>query len=274
MITCSDSVYRIDNIRGVSTFDFDNSTGLITNPNSYLDITTVYGLCFSPNSKYLYIVSSLAVLQVDLDNVSNPMVRGSALQEIYNTNYLETLLGHAVLGPDDKIYIMRISGNSIHRIDNPNVWGNGANFIPHLISSSTNLSYAGSNTFVQPRFFSYTPSLERQTVNNCQFPRIETFSINSITNCENIEYIWRLSNIDNSQIVSRTDTSITFNFTQQITDGKVKVLVKSPCGLFSDSISFDINSLSINVNIDRRSEQCGNTLHIFSIMGFLDKSGA
>ncbi len=111
----------------VEVFDFDNATGILSNP-FILTITTgsLYGLEFSPNNRVLYAScwNSPNIYQYDLAAGGSGAVQSSMITLVgtHNHNSLQ-------LGPDAKLYVAAITQNAIDVINFPDVVGFGCNFV-------------------------------------------------------------------------------------------------------------------------------------------------
>jgi len=124
--------------------DFDRCYGILDNPwviqmpsGSQHDPTDTnimerlsVGLVFSPNNKFLYVISMSNIYQFDLQDSSWYHVAG------LDTSY-QQFQGYetAYSGPDNKLYIGNWGGLSkqMSRIDNPDVKGVGCNFCPRCL---------------------------------------------------------------------------------------------------------------------------------------------
>ncbi len=89
------------NISGIETFDFDSTTGQISNAK-FLQIPneSLYGVEFSFESKYLYIGGRSTIYQYNLDNLE--------LNELQNINGVlnnDNVIRALQLGPDKMIYV-------------------------------------------------------------------------------------------------------------------------------------------------------------------------
>ena len=107
-------------------FDFDASTGMVSNP-MILDNDDIYsGVEFSPNSEVLYSVANGFIYQYNLQASSTSGIINSRFQ--LNTDQL--LHFGAQLAPDGKIYIANRDSQYLSVIEYPNnLGGIGANFI-------------------------------------------------------------------------------------------------------------------------------------------------
>lgn len=95
-------------------YDFDNSSGTVSNPQALLQNTTAYGADFSANSKKLYVSNSSRVIQFDLEA---PDIAASQVTVHQQTSFI----GAVQLGPDGRIYICNTQDNfSLDVINNPN----------------------------------------------------------------------------------------------------------------------------------------------------------
>lgn len=102
-----------DSDASVEWFDFDPATGTVSNPQRH-DIPDLraYGCAFSPSSRYLYIttyglpngIAYADIRQYDLDTADVP-----ATEAIVHSGNPE--FGTLQLGPDDKLYVARLSFN-------------------------------------------------------------------------------------------------------------------------------------------------------------------
>jgi hypothetical protein len=112
-------------------FDFDNSTGTLSNP-IILSLPTVgaaggaYGIEFSCSGNLLYVTDGSNLFQYDLTlgNASAIMAGAfSVLSNVFSCYGLQ-------LGPDRKIYV---SNGALDVINNPDVPGAGCNYQPNAI---------------------------------------------------------------------------------------------------------------------------------------------
>ena len=124
---------RCDAKNGLLILDFDNETGMLSNPKELTfpqPPSSYRGVCFSPNSRFLYVASYLQLFQFDMEaadiqasmqlvgemDVSNPIPGGGSL-------------AFSQLGADGKIYIAG-PGNHYYlsRINKPNCPGTACDF--------------------------------------------------------------------------------------------------------------------------------------------------
>lgn len=131
-------------------FDFDNNTGNIANPISFVNGETnrAYGLEFSPNDRYLYVSctnNGANTYQIDLQAGTSAAVIAS-ITTIGNNNIT---VGALQLAPDGKIYQARLQSSSLNVINNPNLGGASCNFAAAAITLGATISRLGLPNFVQ-----------------------------------------------------------------------------------------------------------------------------
>ena len=107
-------------------FDFDNSSGKISNVKSIVDqaFHWAYGLEFSPNGKFLYVGETINVngqifqLDISTDNAEKIL---ESKTEIGKT--VDSFYGSLQLGPDEKIYIAKENSRYLAVINEPDLKG-------------------------------------------------------------------------------------------------------------------------------------------------------
>jgi gliding motility-associated-like protein len=146
-------------------FDFDNSTGVLSNPINLGSFSKPYGLCFSPDSKLLYLTTSGAMKRDIANNFQyyrdsllqfNLLASNISASKTVITQEPNRTFGALQLAPDGKIYIaqyFRNNPNSFFNVDspygflsvinNPNGVGNTCNFVLDGFNLSGKLSLLG-----------------------------------------------------------------------------------------------------------------------------------
>jgi hypothetical protein len=116
----------------VEIFDFDNSTGIISNP---IKITSnyygVYGVAFSPDNSKLYTaIESTGLFQYDLTSNNASIILSSVTTIFSIPNNLVThwYVGAIQLATDGKIYMSVYDSTKLAVINNPNKLGLNCNF--------------------------------------------------------------------------------------------------------------------------------------------------
>lgn len=183
----------------VELMDFDNTTGLLSNPITFKPNTVpaagsymgIYGAEFSPNGQLLYVSANISLsassvlYQFDITSMNASTII-STKQVISQTNPWQG--GALQAGPDQKIYLTMWKDSSLSVIEDPDVYGSGCNFQYHKILISRTeiepLQY-GLPTFIAGDMDErYTP-FDFSTVSNCttfdvSFTMNKTIGVDSV----------------------------------------------------------------------------------------------
>ncbi|MCD4734897.1 MAG: gliding motility-associated C-terminal domain-containing protein, partial [Bacteroidales bacterium] len=138
----------------VQVFDFDNETGILTNPVSLPDIDNPYGVEFCPENRFLY-----ASERKKRDIHQWDLWAGDE-NAIQNSRTVVGVLGYAgggalQLAPDGKIYIARKSKKYLSVINVPSMQGSACGFADQGLSLGEMASKEGLPTFIQSFFNFY-----------------------------------------------------------------------------------------------------------------------
>jgi gliding motility-associated-like protein len=153
----------------IELFDFDTTTGLISNPLVIMDTIPgpgLYGLEFSLSGNVLYVTDGPAVFQYDLLAANIP----SSLLSVAINPPVSTGLQ---LGPDGKIYIA-VYGN-LGVISNPEVLGTGCNVIYDAVNLGGRFCQSGLPFFLPDLLY-----LDAITVQNPCAGNEAAFVLNTI----------------------------------------------------------------------------------------------
>jgi gliding motility-associated-like protein len=155
------AVARGEGLSEVQLFDFDSTTGIVSNALTVMDLPNnqfVYGIEFSPNSKRLYSSVYLqGVFQFNLDLATESDIINSMTQVVPNVS-----IGYSALqlGPNGKIYVAREISPSLDVIKNPDEIGVLCNYVingqplggrrveqgfPSFVQSFFNVGFSFSN---------------------------------------------------------------------------------------------------------------------------------
>ena len=109
-------------------FDFDNSTGLLSNPIVLDNWNWTYCTEFSPNGRYLYAttVSPSKVLQFDLLAGDEVQINNSAILLASSSNFY--YFGAIQIGLDGRIYISMLDQTYLGVLNNPDIRGDSCDF--------------------------------------------------------------------------------------------------------------------------------------------------
>lgn len=143
----------------VEIFDFNNLTGVLSNSISIPTSEITYGVEFSPDESKLYFSSRSLIYQIDLK-------AGSELNIIDSKTLIYTsvgFLGALQLGPDQKVYTIRLNYSHLGVIHNPNLKGTACNYDEDALYLNGNITRIGLPNFL-PSYF----KKEFISLNNCQ----------------------------------------------------------------------------------------------------------
>ena len=126
------AVYEIGSTQYIEVFDFNNNTGIVSNPRRFNYGDDCYGIEFSPNSELLYYTASanssasdIKVYQMDVCETTQANMAASAqIIGASSAGFIRSLQ----LGPDGKLYFTRFGQGWIGVIDSPNTPGAGCGF--------------------------------------------------------------------------------------------------------------------------------------------------
>ena len=138
-----------NNIDIVQLYDFNNSTGLISNPIS-IPFTTSdgpYGVSFSPDNLKLYVTTEVGgqLLQYDISSGVQSTIIAS--QYIVSSGVSDSRMA-LQLGPDGKLYIAEMNTSFIDVINNPTVLGSGCNYVANAVNLGSGTCMLGLPNFI------------------------------------------------------------------------------------------------------------------------------
>ncbi len=240
----------------VFLYNFDNETGEITFSNNYNTSLYQYGLEFSPNGKYLYILNmlknkeALEIQQFNLfkkDEIQIPktkIIKSYTNRQINKSNAIR-------LSIDGKLYISDNSFNKIYQINNPN-------FDLDLIQINEIQNVYNYGNF-QHTFASSSPIFKLNLTSNAPFcansDTLKLYSNFSYSEIPDVVYEWTVSNgmKYSTDFVYITNPNISYN-------GKYYLRVTSKF------LSADIlDSLELNLfpppefDVLKIGEECGSS---------------
>lgn len=137
----------------VQLFDFDNATGILSNPRSIGFADAQFLSCeYSPDSKLLYLVRTFdkAIDQVE---ATLPTVASILASRVTMNTGTANFLG-IQLAPDGKIYLAQ-QALSLGAINRPNTKGPGCNYQQVQVLLNNSASYLGLPAFINDQ--SYDP---------------------------------------------------------------------------------------------------------------------
>lgn len=142
-------------------FDFDNATGVISNPRQITDNYGAYGVEFSSNSQVLYTTNRNLPARLFQYDVSLPDLQSIQSSEILIATDTLRNWGGLQIGIDGKIYLAQNVDTTLSVINAPNKVGVACNFVDDDISLSGKESRMGLPPFIQS-YFQYEISYKDQ----------------------------------------------------------------------------------------------------------------
>lgn len=262
-------------------YDFDNATGMVSNPLPLLtksDGASPYGVEFSSNGHYLY--AEIDFLNPSITSVFE-QIRGEILQydlsaadiaaskEIIHTDNLGHFRGALQMGLDNRIYHSRISENALSVIQSPDSDGITANYIYNdFVLANNTFSQYGLPIFVQSFLFNGDI-----IVNDHCLGEEQTFSVNTAANIVNITWDFGDGSISADEapnhiysssgtytITAVVETVVnTFTVSATVTVFENVIISNIPeditlCDLGFDTAIFDLSEISNLVNNDPNQE--------------------
>ena len=143
-------------------YDFNNTTGIVSNQQTLLSGEYPYGVEFSPNSRLLYITSSIFNTDDDFENsyvyqYNTELTNVTSSQTIVSDS--QNVAGALQLAIDGKIYRAGYpafsNGTSLSIINNPNELGSACSYSSNSVYLEGKKAYLGLPPFIQS-IFRYT----------------------------------------------------------------------------------------------------------------------
>lgn len=150
-------VYNANNTGGFEIYNFDNSTGVLSNLLSLPAFPYAYSCAFSPDETKFYgnLELSDTLYQWDL-------CAGSAAAIINSRTKFPSYHSQALqLAPNGKIYVSRYNETMLGVINNPNLPGTACNYVDQGQSVAPNQASLGFPNIINEKFFApYTYTID------------------------------------------------------------------------------------------------------------------
>ncbi len=165
-LTGSKIAYTTYNNNTVDIFDFNISTGIVSNHNKIGTFNyATYGLEFSPNQKYLYVTetwssgnASRSIYQLDLSLPSGVIFSSKTM--LHTAAPKTFSYGQLQLWTDGRIYVANYDDHFIGVINSPDLPGSASNYLHNAIALPTNTTcYISLPTFAHGASCSDAPPL-------------------------------------------------------------------------------------------------------------------
>jgi gliding motility-associated-like protein len=245
----------------VELADFNNATGVVSNPFVLGNTQYAYGVEFSPDGRLLYTNRSqgTAIFQYNLCAGSNAAIIASQTQIGTSSS---GWAGGLQLGPNGKIYMARYQAMWLGVINNPNVIGAGCNYVDNgvpLLSMST----LGTPTF-QQNYFRTPPPVIIDTASYCL---TDTFSYAVCTAPTNsvVSVSWNFGD----PLSGPNNISTSANPVHAFSAGgnyNVKLYLNYPC--YTDSASIQVQLVSCGPTVTLTGDSiCNGTCTNLTAVG-------
>jgi gliding motility-associated-like protein len=171
-------------------FDFNNATGVVSNPLTIINAEWSYGIEFSPNSKVLYVsvtYSSTDIYQFDL--TASDIVASAQVFNVIVANALQ-------LAPNGKIYMAEVGFPSLGVINNPNVIGSGCGIQPNAVDLLGRNCKLGLPPFISTFFYT------APVINLSDYCENQTINFSFSTNQSIVNVLWDFGDGATSNLIS------------------------------------------------------------------------
>ena len=177
-------------------FDFDNQTGIISNPFTIFSSFAAYGCEFSPDASKLYMTDQHKLFQADM----NAGIPADIINSVTEIAELEIDIGALQLAKDGKLYITNDTSDYLSVINYPDSLPATCSFEENAIYLEGRKSRAGLPNFIQ----SYFKKPEFKYENTCVFDETH-FIIEDITNIDSVE--WNFGDPESGSLNFSTELS-------------------------------------------------------------------
>ncbi|HOZ86734.1 MAG TPA: T9SS type A sorting domain-containing protein, partial [Bacteroidia bacterium] len=214
----------------VELYDFDNSTGYLTNQLILENNTSAYGCEFSADGTKFYsshtgpyCIKQWNICAGATAAIISTAVTFTSSQQLYSMQ----------LAPDNKIYISKPLLQTLAVINNPNVTGTGCNFVEVGQSVSPRTTAAGLPNFMGSFFKAPTPPF--------------TYTIAPAANCQTVSFSSPYSSALNCAVSGNSIISLYWDFGDPFAGTTNTSTVFNPVHIYSSAGTF-LPKLVVNYN--------------------------
>lgn len=147
---------------GGELYDFDNSTGIVSNVVTLATGVQRYGVCFSPDNSKLYMTDGWQGAQIFQYDINAGNIPGSA---VIVGSTAAVYIGSLQNGPDGKIYVATYGLTTLGRINNPNALGVSCNYVDAAFNLIKTVRWGLPNF---PADVNIAPGLQPDSISMCQ----------------------------------------------------------------------------------------------------------
>ncbi|HMK26907.1 MAG TPA: PKD domain-containing protein [Chitinophagaceae bacterium] len=224
----------------VQLFDFDNATGILSNPRSIGFAGAQFSTCeYSPDSKLLYLARTFDKA-IDQLEVTLPTLAGILASRVTINTGTANFMG-IQLAPDGKIYLARQS-IYLGAINLPNKKGQGCNYKEEQIQLKNGASYVGLPAYINDLSYDPNNGFTYTILDSCsgtiQFQGVTTLAAP-------VQWSW---DFDDGNTSNMQNPIHTFNPANK--DYLVRINISSTLSCGSITLSKTINPRGIVTNVD------------------------
>lgn len=200
-------------------FDFDKSTGIVSNPLTLPINHKVYGIEFSPDNSKLYgtyydIASTSVLFQLDLNAPNIPA------SQVMLGSSPDPIIYALQLARDNKIYVTKEITPFLGVINSPNIAGTGCNFVDNAVNLDPLglgvMCMLGLPGFIQSYFNPDFPNVPCSVVNANFFSsdtlcKEECINFTDMSTGPVTSWVWTFSGAVPSSSAAENPTNICYN---------------------------------------------------------------
>lgn len=247
----------------VQIFDFDNSTGVLSNPitdTNYpgaLQKDGPYGVSFSPDNSRLYVSmfslnSTSYVYQYNMLAGSGSAIIASRTAVASSVAYI---FGALQNGPDGKIYLSKQLSSTLGVINNPNGLGAACNYVSTGPSLTPGYCQYGLPVIVESYLVTGSQAIGTLTYPGCSGNNTLTFSDSTLIGT--INYQWNFGDPASGSANTSTLQNPSHTFTSSGTY-TVSVTIGNSCSSKTYSSSVTVGGSAISVSAGTDVTICSN----------------
>jgi gliding motility-associated-like protein len=236
-------------------FDFDPTTGVVSNPQFIENVQHGFGLSFSPNEQLLYLStwSTTATINNQLIqyNLQLPTAQIAGAKVVVATQNVTTPYGSLKVGPDGRMYLARPTATFLGVIENPDALGLACNYIVNGFSLNGDLPGYGLNNIweIQPWASEGLPLDLGGAIEACDS------TVLAVPDVSNTTYLWSTGETTPSITVTNSGTYsvvVTSAACEQIGEVEVEISPALPLDLgdpvtlcAGESITFTVDNQGV-----------------------------
>ena len=160
-------------------FDFDPSSGLVSNGIEISTSIYAYGIEFAPSEDLIYTAgwNSGSIMQYEITSGIDTVIENSEIEVGLSSS---SSIGALQLGVDRKIYVSRVGGYYLGVIELPNESGLACSYVDDGVDLEFRMGIAGLPTFVSS-FFSVSFVSDNACIGDTSYFVLDTIGLDSVS---------------------------------------------------------------------------------------------